>query len=240
MKRSFILFIAILLIASFFSGCLPDPDCEHNWIEANCQSPKTCTTCSAQEGSVGDHEWTEATCQAPKTCETCGKTEGEANSYHDWTEEAENSPSICVICKKMQPLSTTPEAGQVLVGDDLPRNSRLTIKNKTFADGYVSLVDESGKEVFAFFIKGFEITSESIESKNLDPIPVTVSVPAGKYYMNVASGADWYGTEHLFGDNTSHLKGEELLDFNTYEYTYTLSNSYSNNNVSSSIIGNIE
>lgn len=36
---------------------------------------------------TGEHEWTDATCETPKTCSVCGKTEGEALG-HDWNAES--------------------------------------------------------------------------------------------------------------------------------------------------------
>lgn len=43
-------------------------------------------------GCSCDHEWIEATCEEPKTCEKCDKTEGEAlgHSIGDWTYEKTN------------------------------------------------------------------------------------------------------------------------------------------------------
>ena len=39
----------------------------HDWQEATCSAPKTCSVCGETEGSVKNHNWQEATCSAPKT-----------------------------------------------------------------------------------------------------------------------------------------------------------------------------
>ena len=51
--------------------------CSHNWIDATCSSPKTCSKCSATEGQALEHSWIEADFNNPKTCRSCGATEGE-------------------------------------------------------------------------------------------------------------------------------------------------------------------
>lgn len=51
----------------------------HNWKDATCTAPKTCTLCYATEGEINPsaHNWKEATCTEPKTCSFCYTTEGE-------------------------------------------------------------------------------------------------------------------------------------------------------------------
>lgn len=63
----------------------------HNWKEATCTAPKTCTTCGATEGQANGHNWKEATCTAPKNCISCNATEGSAKSH----SYAKGSCSIC-------------------------------------------------------------------------------------------------------------------------------------------------
>ncbi len=69
----------------------------HTWVEATCQSPKTCSVCGLTEGEVGEHEWEEATCEAPRTCKLCGATEGEPLE-HDWKMATLEAPKTCKHC----------------------------------------------------------------------------------------------------------------------------------------------
>ena len=55
-----------------------NPSCEHEWMDADCDIPKTCRLCKETEGKVLGHTWKDATCTEPKTCEFCGDTEGKA------------------------------------------------------------------------------------------------------------------------------------------------------------------
>ncbi len=231
MYRFFLSSIFVLLITNVFSGCSFKPNHEHNWIEATCQSPKTCTICQLNDGSVGEHKWTEATCYTPQTCKICGITEGETTNEHDWTTETEDSPSVCIFCRKMRPLRTLPENGQVFIGSDLARNSTLTIHDDWFSSTYyyIKLKDEYGKDVFSFFVSPRQALLDSAGYQvDLDALrEITVEVPSGKYYVYLASGRSWYGTKYLFGEDTEYSKMNELLDFTKYTYTITVDQRFS-------------
>lgn len=69
----------------------------HSWLAADCDTPKTCENCSATEGEPTGHDWTEVSCAAPKTCRNCGLTEGEALE-HTWTDATTEAPKTCTVC----------------------------------------------------------------------------------------------------------------------------------------------
>ena len=73
----------LAILISILTGC----GCKHEWKEANCTTPKTCSLCNETEGSPASHSWSNATCTAPKTCDTCGITEGELLPHipGEWT-----------------------------------------------------------------------------------------------------------------------------------------------------------
>lgn len=93
MKNKIILVTLSLLFAFGLTGCCMS----HEWTEATCTTPKTCSKCGKIEGEVLSHEWVEATCSAPKTCNLCGETEGEALS-HEWIEATCSAPKKCSKC----------------------------------------------------------------------------------------------------------------------------------------------
>ena len=41
----------------------------------------------------------------------------------------------------------------------------------------------------------------------------TIIIPAGKYKLFIAEGADWYGNKYLFGENTSYDKSNSMIEF---------------------------
>lgn len=92
MKRITMILLAAVLVL-MLAGC----QCSHEWVEADCLTPKTCSKCQETEGEALGHSWTDATCAAPKTCENCGLTEGEALA-HTWTEVTCAAPKTCSGC----------------------------------------------------------------------------------------------------------------------------------------------
>ena len=94
----------------------------HTWTSATCIAPKTCSVCSLTEGSVSAHTWSAATCSTPKTCSLCGSSEGEALG-HKWTDATCTNPMACSVCAEV--------AGNALGHDwadatcDLPSTCRI-------------------------------------------------------------------------------------------------------------------
>ena len=88
---------------------------EHEWKEADCTTPKTCTICGQTEGEALGHEiseWkieTEASCTSEgkryKECTRCGeKIEEEtiAKKEHEWEEATTERPKTCRNCGETQ------------------------------------------------------------------------------------------------------------------------------------------
>ena len=74
----------------------------HTWVDADCDTPKTCSVCGATEGEALGHDWADATTEAPKTCKVCGATEGDplppAVCEHDWSDADCDTPKTCSKC----------------------------------------------------------------------------------------------------------------------------------------------
>ena len=49
----------------------------HDWLNATCDAPETCSVCDATNGEALGHNWLDATTDAPKTCDRCGATDGD-------------------------------------------------------------------------------------------------------------------------------------------------------------------
>ena len=92
MKRMLIIALALTVLL-VLAGCA----CEHEWADADCVTPKTCTLCEETEGTPLGHTWAAATCTDPKTCEDCGETEGEALG-HTWTDATCVDAKTCSVC----------------------------------------------------------------------------------------------------------------------------------------------
>jgi hypothetical protein len=77
-----------------------ESECFHNWKNASCVAPKTCSICGETEGEIGEHKWQEASCNYPKYCTRCGATEGTYG--HTWSEQTCTSPKTCTTCGKTE------------------------------------------------------------------------------------------------------------------------------------------
>ena len=44
------------------------------------------------------HDWVDATCAAPKTCSKCGETEGDVSEEHTMSAATHQSPAVCTVC----------------------------------------------------------------------------------------------------------------------------------------------
>ena len=93
-----------MLFLSLFAFCLSllvACSCEHNWIEATCDIPRTCSLCEEIEAPPLGHSWIAATCEAPKRCENCTAIEGDALG-HSWMEATTQKPKTCGTCGKTE------------------------------------------------------------------------------------------------------------------------------------------
>ncbi len=74
--------------------CLTDAQrSNHDWVDATCTMPKTCTICGAIEGKPLGHIWPDIVCTEPKICTICGADGGIV--AHNVT-----TSGICSLCQK--------------------------------------------------------------------------------------------------------------------------------------------
>lgn len=97
MKKYLLTVVLLLAVVLVLAGC----GCEHEWVDANCTNPKTCSLCQETEGAALGHTWAAATCTAPKTCEVCKATEGEAKG-HTWEDATCILPKKCAVCHETE------------------------------------------------------------------------------------------------------------------------------------------
>ena len=120
-KLSLILFSVLLLFA--FTSCKKDckhsydNSCDitcnecgeertvtHDFADADCLNPKTCTVCGKTEGSALGHEWTTPDvdlCKVQSTCSRCGATDGENKEHTPENDDNDCSTALnCGVCGK--------------------------------------------------------------------------------------------------------------------------------------------
>ena len=125
----------------------------HDWNEASCTEPKTCSSCGATEGeSLGGHIGGQATCKARAKCERCGKVYGAAGKHLYEGKVAENEYIVssatmtkpatyyysCIYCgdKGTQTFS----AGGTIIESLINPYNQLFVENAD-AEGYLYFTD---------------------------------------------------------------------------------------------------
>lgn len=95
-KRIFAVF-ALIILSILLTGCC----FQHEWAEATCTTPQTCTKCGKTEGETLPHEWEDATCTSSQICKVCGIAQGTALG-HDWMEATCTEPKKCKVCEETE------------------------------------------------------------------------------------------------------------------------------------------
>ncbi len=85
--------ILIMALCLSLTACA----CDHEWINATCTSPVTCSKCGETAGDPATHHWVSATCETSKTCSSCRLTEGEPLG-HEWIDPNCVMPKTCSSC----------------------------------------------------------------------------------------------------------------------------------------------
>jgi len=93
MKRKIRVTLLALVCLLLLTGC----KCKHEWVAADCVTPKTCSKCQETEGAPLGHDWLAATCEEAKTCKVCAAVEGMA-AGHSWVEASCIAPKHCENC----------------------------------------------------------------------------------------------------------------------------------------------
>ena len=132
--------------------CKAELECSHNWNDATCDTPKTCSICNKTEGKKLDHSWIDATYITPKTCSRCNKTEGEPLNCTNHVDN--NSDMVCDNCKSqlecnhswVEATYTTPKTcskcGQT-EGEPIP-HSHVDENEDNICDECSGIVNEKG------------------------------------------------------------------------------------------------
>ena len=87
----------VILVGTFLTLYFTHVICFHDWKEATCTEPKTCTICNRTEGEPLGHILSEATCTEDAVCERCGFVAEKAFG-HKWSAVSCTEDSVCTVC----------------------------------------------------------------------------------------------------------------------------------------------
>ena len=128
--------VVLMLCVVILTGCA----CKHQWADATCLTPKTCTLCEETEGEPAGHSWTAATCETPKTCTVCAATEGDPLGHIeavrdcaiDYTALTMEQQTYCTNCDQI--FST-----EEIVLDVLHDDTHFLIDSQGFLERYTAI-----------------------------------------------------------------------------------------------------
>lgn len=173
----------------------------HSWKEANCTSPRTCTTCGEISGTAAGHQWQAASCTTPETCAVCGQTGGSA-AGHQWQDATYDSPRTCTVCAATEGLSLRDQAEQ-------DKNAVLTLA-RSYAENHqyrlaIQVLDEAWDEY------GDQIFYDTAAQYRQDFALYNSSQIAAGKFNSILRYQD--GTVRIIGDpDQKELRAEDWSD----------------------------
>lgn len=90
-----IVFIVFALVGNIVNSAFRSHT--HQWENATCTTPRTCTVCGETVGSPLEHDWVEATCTISRYCRVCKASSGTPLG-HKWKEATTTAPKTCTVC----------------------------------------------------------------------------------------------------------------------------------------------
>ena len=214
--------ILALLMLILLTAC----GCEHEWIDATCQAPKTCALCGKSEGDVTWHDWLDPDCFTPYTCSVCGLTEGEPLEH-------EYSEGFCTRCYAEDPSYVNLENYGFY--NMYGMNDWVQITAYDFGEGTVS-VDGHGYSVWdysfetSYILEGKIISGSFEKSSNTDTVFVYDIIDNDSLVYD--SNKSWVIYDRVVNQEKEYLvlktqrKGKDMwfVPSDLIDWTYELEN----------------
>lgn len=184
MKKMRFVFVAFFALCFCFfftmstTGCKKKTECEkngHQFTQATCTLPMTCTVCQTTVGLPLGHTWKAADCEHAKTCSVCQTTEGSPYG-HIWTEPTHEEPSTCTICLKTR-------------GEVLPYAESVEISSKDFEIYMGETIQLSAQVLPLDAPQGvtWQIKTTEAADATIDENGLFTAINAGVVYVNCYS-----------------------------------------------------
>lgn len=205
MKR---LFLLIVVLFCLLTGC----SCDHDWLDATCEEPRTCYDCGETKGKPAGHDWMDATCEEPKTCLECGETKGNPKA-HNWQDATCQQPMTCAECGKSEGEPTAHNWVDATFDTPKTCNSCGTTEGEPLSSAYV------GEKLYANgeFLITYDIFAELYRHHVLEDLGLTmeqgnITDTATMYYFYNSRGSrqDFYLMLQFDRDHT--LTGISIVE----------------------------
>ncbi|MBD5509484.1 MAG: hypothetical protein HDR05_15945 [Lachnospiraceae bacterium] len=204
----------------------------HEWVDATCTEPRTCTVGGETEGEALGHTWVEATCEEAKHCSKCGETEGVALG-HTLTEATYKEAAVCTICGKTEgepKQSYFEEHGAEVADAPVACTLNTLLYNYDNPEEYQMVIDGTREQI--------ECYSEPAEEDGYQLIHLKLCMSMQAYYdaaqdivydtvHSRSSIYDWYTgrmlpTRTIFDDDVFDSSVTLDIDGISFDLSYTL------------------
>ena len=229
-RRTVIAIVAVLVVAvvGLVAAIFELTKCDHEWAEATCTEPATCTKCGKTDGEALGHDWIEATCTEPETCSRCGETEGEALG-HEWEDATCTEPETCSVCGETQgdPLGHDVEEWTVTLeptcavegeqtgtctvcGEEVTEAIDTTDDHTEGEWSFIYNYGEDYKELTCA-VCGEVLETEDATVYNWGDYVVGEDLPAGEYKLYAYTSSESEGSIVVFPDSSSTSAADQLI-----------------------------
>ncbi len=207
-----LLIVALIMLAIVFGIIISNRSCKHEWNEATCTEPKTCSKCGETEGEPLGHRWEDATCTTPKTCAVCGETEGKplGHSPGEWVAE----DSTALGGKEVQKCKVCGETVDTRSGKRGQRKAVTVLQ----PDGLVMNSEEFAKHLINYLPDDYyitDITSSGFKIKGGVNVSVYYDYNNHSYKDTIGFASDYerdilYLLEYIIPAVDPDVKGKDL------------------------------
>ena len=183
--------IAIFILFALFN--LVSCKCKHEWKEATCTEPMTCSLCGEKQGEPLGHKWAEATCTEPMTCSVCGEKQGEPLGHKYVNPTCSSNEISYPYCDSCGEILRLIKANEKIVSPSISSDAtfikggvRYTINNyQSSSVVYYGYVEEDAiwNDSFNFVYSGDEWS--------IDSLPNCKVSDERKIYLDIKEPGEW-------------------------------------------------
>ena len=221
MKRIYCAILCVVLLISFLSSC--KKECNHDWVDADCENPKFCENCGKEKGEPLGHNWIDATCTTPKHCDICSLQEGDAleHSVEIWNRTSMEMVAFdsyatyigkCTFCdteiEKKEKLTTLYENGQfILTPEEFFDRFDMQLLNYSFGRLYAkeTIIND------LYYIEIYECEGELFDYNKEN------SHKIGGFYLGIDENAE-QKVSYKYKDDAKFCS---ILGYMSYDNIYT-------------------
>lgn len=228
MKRRLFVIFSLVICLCIFTSCNKEKKClknGHEWLEATCEKPRTCSRCGATEGGLDEHDWQDLKVVLKPTCyekgkkqimcAVCGKLEEvEMATEHTWNKATCFAPKTCKLCGVTEGTHLEHQWGEATCKTGVICKLCKTVKDAPlphdFVDG-VCVRPDCKEKLYTAAKLVYEISEDSssyivVGIQNQSSMKVGIPLVAEEVVCKVTNKVVLDGEKCSCGDEKNHEK----------------------------------